>query len=58
MVHREGSDAPVLQWRVRGPLEAAPAGGERPKGHRMPDFDLAFETRLTALPVISGGRAT
>jgi hypothetical protein len=43
---------------VRGPLEAALAGGERLYGQCMAGFGLAFEARLTTLPVISGGRAT
>ncbi|MDQ0751050.1 hypothetical protein QF034_005281 [Streptomyces africanus] len=56
-VHREDIDAPVGQRKVRGPLEAALAGGERLYGQCMAGFGLAFEARLTTLPVISGGRA-
>ncbi|MFG2676848.1 Helicase associated domain protein [Streptomyces sp. NPDC048445] len=44
LVDREGIDAPVPvgQRRVRGPLEAALAGGERLYGQRMDRFDLAI----------------
>ncbi|MCX4729375.1 DEAD/DEAH box helicase [Streptomyces sp. NBC_01306] len=42
LVDREDIDAPVGQRRVRGPLEAALAGGERLYGQRMDGFDLAI----------------
>lgn len=42
LVDREGIDAPVEQRKVRGPLEAALAGGERLYGQRMDGFDLAI----------------
>ncbi|MEU3557792.1 DEAD/DEAH box helicase [Streptomyces fragilis] len=41
LVDREGVDAPE-QRKVRGPLEAALAGGERLYGQRMDGFDLAI----------------
>ncbi|MFF4984020.1 Helicase associated domain protein [Streptomyces sp. NPDC001046] len=42
LVDREDVDAPEGQRRVRGPLEAALAGGERLYGQRMGGFDLAI----------------
>ncbi|WP_329169690.1 Helicase associated domain protein [Streptomyces decoyicus] len=42
LVDREDVDAPVGQGRVRGPLEAALAGGERLYGQSMDGFDLAI----------------
>ncbi|MFE7752845.1 Helicase associated domain protein [Streptomyces sp. NPDC057428] len=42
LVDREDNDAPVGQRKVRGPLEAALAGGERLYGQRMDGFDLAI----------------
>ncbi|MFH9090760.1 Helicase associated domain protein [Streptomyces sp. NPDC017673] len=42
LVDREGIDAPEGQRKVRGPLEAALAGGERLYGQRMAGFDLAI----------------
>ncbi|MFG2197119.1 Helicase associated domain protein [Streptomyces sp. NPDC048639] len=41
LVDREDVDDPVGRGRVRGPLEAALAGGERLYGQRMDGFDLA-----------------
>ncbi|MFJ4633978.1 Helicase associated domain protein [Streptomyces sp. NPDC088847] len=42
LVDREDIDAPVGQRKVRGPLEAALAGGERLYGQQMAGFDLAI----------------
>ncbi|MGI5451426.1 Helicase associated domain protein [Streptomyces sp. CA-243310] len=42
LVDREDIDAPVGQRKVRGPLEAALAGGERLYGQQMSGFDLAI----------------
>jgi len=42
LVDREDVDAPVEQRKVRGPLEAALAGGERLYGQQMAPFDLAI----------------
>ncbi|MFD5390794.1 Helicase associated domain protein [Streptomyces sp. NPDC127074] len=42
LVDREDVDAPVGQRKVRGPLEAALAGGERLYGQQMDGFDLAI----------------
>ncbi|MEV8335472.1 Helicase associated domain protein [Streptomyces niveus] len=42
LVDREDIDAPMGQRTVRGPLEAALAGGERLYGQRMTGFDLAI----------------
>ncbi|MDT6988102.1 Helicase associated domain protein [Streptomyces lusitanus] len=42
LVDREDVDAPDGQRKVRGPLEAALAGGERLYGQRMDGFDLAI----------------
>ncbi|MFE2463640.1 Helicase associated domain protein [Streptomyces sp. NPDC059402] len=42
LVDREDIDAPVGQRKVRGPLEAALAGGERLYGQRMDGFDLVI----------------
>ncbi|MEU2826389.1 Helicase associated domain protein [Streptomyces bacillaris] len=42
LVGREDIDAPEGQRKVRGPLEAALAGGERLYGQRMDGFDLAI----------------
>ncbi|AYV32921.1 Helicase associated domain protein (plasmid) [Streptomyces sp. ADI95-16] len=42
LVDREDIDAPEGQRKVRGPLEAALAGGERLYGQRMEGFDLAI----------------
>jgi superfamily II DNA or RNA helicase len=42
LVDREDVDAPEDQRKVRGPLEAALAGGERLYGQRMGGFDLAI----------------
>ncbi|TXJ83361.1 helicase [Streptomyces lavendulae] len=42
LVDREDIDAPGSQRKVRGPLEAALAGGERLYGQRMDGFDLAI----------------
>ncbi|MFJ5804284.1 DEAD/DEAH box helicase [Streptomyces decoyicus] len=42
LVDREDIDAPEGQHRVRGPLEAALAGGDRLYGQRMAGFDLAI----------------
>ncbi|MGW2207468.1 Helicase associated domain protein [Streptomyces sp. NPDC001774] len=42
LVDREDADAPEGQRKVRGPLEAALAGGERLYGQRMDGFDLAI----------------
>ncbi|MFE2078194.1 DEAD/DEAH box helicase [Streptomyces misionensis] len=41
LVDRDDLDDPTGQGRVRGPLEAALAGGERLYGQRMAPFDLA-----------------
>ncbi|MFJ8166740.1 Helicase associated domain protein [Streptomyces sp. NPDC096136] len=42
LVDRENLDAPEGQRKVRGPLEAALAGGERLYGQQMAPFDLAI----------------
>lgn len=42
LVDREDIDAPKGQRKVRGPLEAALAGGERLYGQQMAPFDLAI----------------
>ncbi|MEU3603663.1 Helicase associated domain protein [Streptomyces sp. NPDC006798] len=42
LVDREDIDAPVGRRKVRGPLEAALAGGERLFGQRMDGFSLAI----------------
>ncbi|MFJ8470169.1 DEAD/DEAH box helicase [Streptomyces swartbergensis] len=42
LVDREDIDDPTGQRKVRGPLEAALAGGERLYGQRMTGFDLAI----------------
>ncbi|WP_309031852.1 DEAD/DEAH box helicase [Streptomyces alfalfae] len=42
LVDREDVDAPEGQRKVRGPLEAALAGGERLYGQQMAPFDLAI----------------
>ncbi|MDX3523668.1 DEAD/DEAH box helicase [Streptomyces scabiei] len=42
LVDREDIDAPVGQRKVRGPLEAALAGGDRLYGQRMDGFHLAI----------------
>jgi superfamily II DNA or RNA helicase len=42
LVDREDSEDPMGQGRVRGPLEAALAGGERLYGQRMDGFSLAI----------------
>ncbi|MER6563789.1 Helicase associated domain protein [Streptomyces sp. NPDC001027] len=42
LVDREDIDAPVGQRKVRGPLEAALAGGDRLYGQQMSGFDLAI----------------
>lgn len=42
LVDREDIDAPEGQRKVRGPLEAALAGGERLYGQQMTGFDLAI----------------
>ncbi|TRV73325.1 DEAD/DEAH box helicase [Streptomyces sp. 130] len=42
LVDREDITAPMGQRKVRGPLEAALAGGERLYGQRMDAFDLAI----------------
>ncbi|MFD8915978.1 Helicase associated domain protein [Streptomyces sp. NPDC059575] len=42
LVDREDIDAPEGQRKVRGPLEAALAGGERLYGQRMDSFHLAI----------------
>ncbi|MFD8790867.1 DEAD/DEAH box helicase [Streptomyces vinaceus] len=42
LVDREDIDAPQGQRKVRGPLEAALAGGERLYGQQMAGFDLAI----------------
>ncbi|MEV6796537.1 Helicase associated domain protein [Streptomyces sp. NPDC051320] len=42
LVDREDIDAPVGQRKVRGPLEAALAGGERLYGQQMAPFDCAI----------------
>ncbi|MEU9376477.1 Helicase associated domain protein [Streptomyces sp. NPDC048255] len=42
LVDREDIDAPEEQRKVRGPLEAALAGGERLYGQQMAGFDLAI----------------
>ncbi|MFF3129092.1 Helicase associated domain protein [Streptomyces sp. NPDC057908] len=42
LVDREDIDAPIGQRKVRGPLEAALAGGERLYGQQMSGFDLAI----------------
>ncbi|MEU5397643.1 DEAD/DEAH box helicase [Streptomyces tibetensis] len=42
LVDREDIDAPEDQRKVRGPLEAALAGGERLYGQQMAGFDLAI----------------
>ncbi|MFF9490711.1 Helicase associated domain protein [Streptomyces sp. NPDC014676] len=42
LVDREDIDAPEGQGKVRGPLEAALAGGERLYGQQMAPFDLAI----------------
>ncbi|MCX4537669.1 DEAD/DEAH box helicase [Streptomyces sp. NBC_01669] len=50
LVDREDIDAPLGQQKVRGPLEAALAGGERLYGQFMAPFDLAVvdEAHATA----------
>ncbi|MFF2864684.1 Helicase associated domain protein [Streptomyces rubiginosohelvolus] len=42
LVDRENVDAPEGQRKVRGPLEAALAGGERLYGQQMAPFDLTI----------------
>ncbi|GGR53178.1 superfamily II DNA or RNA helicase [Streptomyces netropsis] len=42
LVDREDPEDPLGQRKVRGPLEAALAGGERLYGQRMDGFDLAI----------------
>ncbi|MER6105119.1 Helicase associated domain protein [Streptomyces sp. NPDC001832] len=42
LVDREDINAPMGQRKVRGPLEAALAGGERLYGQQMAPFDLAI----------------
>ncbi|MFJ2307693.1 Helicase associated domain protein [Streptomyces sp. NPDC087787] len=42
LVDREDIDAPEGQQKVRGPLEAALAGGKRLYGQQMSGFDLAI----------------
>jgi superfamily II DNA or RNA helicase len=42
LVDREDPEDPTGQRKVRGPLEAALAGGERLYGQRMAPFDLAI----------------
>lgn len=42
LVDREDPEDPSGQRKVRGPLEAAPAGGERLHGQQMTGFDLAI----------------
>ncbi|WP_284581812.1 DEAD/DEAH box helicase [Streptomyces sp. 2P-4] len=42
LVDREDTDAPEGRRKVRGPLEAALAGGERLYGQQMAGFDLAI----------------
>ncbi|WP_103531788.1 DEAD/DEAH box helicase [Streptomyces sp. SM11] len=42
LVDREDVDAPMGQGKIRGPLEAALAGGERLYGQRMDGFSLAI----------------
>ncbi|WP_030980272.1 DEAD/DEAH box helicase [Streptomyces sp. NRRL S-1824] len=42
LVDREDIDAPLGQRKVRGPLEAALAGGERLYGQQMAPFDLTI----------------
>ncbi|MGA5425190.1 Helicase associated domain protein, partial [Streptomyces lavendulocolor] len=42
LVDREDPEDPTGQRKVRGPLEAALAGGERLYGQRMDGFDLAI----------------
>ncbi|MFD4350866.1 Helicase associated domain protein [Streptomyces coelicoflavus] len=42
LVDREDIDAPEGQHKVRGPLEAALAGGDRLYGQRIDGFDLAI----------------
>ncbi|MFJ2171027.1 DEAD/DEAH box helicase [Streptomyces griseofuscus] len=42
LVDREDFDDPMGQGRMRGPLEAALAGGERLYGQQMAGFDLAI----------------
>ncbi|MFE9913349.1 DEAD/DEAH box helicase [Streptomyces clavifer] len=42
LVDREDPESPMGQRKVRGPLEAALAGGERLYGQRMNGFDLAI----------------
>ncbi|MFH8336295.1 Helicase associated domain protein [Streptomyces sp. AM6-12] len=42
LVDREDIDSPEGQRKVRGPLEAALAGGDRLYGQRMDGFDLAI----------------
>ncbi|MEU0032322.1 Helicase associated domain protein [Streptomyces sp. NPDC006335] len=42
LVDREDYDTPVGHGKVRGPLEAALAGGERLYGQQMAPFDLAI----------------
>ncbi|MFJ9195438.1 DEAD/DEAH box helicase [Streptomyces globisporus] len=42
LVDREDADAPAGQLKVRGPLEAALAGGQRLYGQQMAPFDLAI----------------
>ncbi|MFF0891515.1 Helicase associated domain protein [Streptomyces sp. NPDC003456] len=50
LVDREDIDAPEGQRKVRGPLEAALAGGQRLYGQHMAGFDLAIvdEAHATA----------
>ncbi|PWI05766.1 helicase [Streptomyces sp. NWU339] len=42
LVDRENPEDPLGQGKVRGPLEAALAGGQRLYGQRMSGFDLAI----------------
>lgn len=42
LVDREDFNAPEGRWKVRGPLEAALAGGKRLYGQQMSGFDLAI----------------
>jgi superfamily II DNA or RNA helicase len=42
LVDRDDTEDPTRQRKVRGPLEAALAGGERLYGQRMAPFDLAI----------------
>lgn len=56
LVDREDIDAPESQRKVRGPLEAALAGGERLYGQRMDGFSLAIIDEAHSTAGDLGGR--